>query len=65
MAQSTGHWTIAAAMRPHQVFGEADPHVTLSTAIMSVSIAFHDDVDVTQWCSTPTTRPTPAAARPR
>ena len=36
-------------MRPHKGFGEADAHVTLSTGIMSVSIAFHDDVDVTEW----------------
>jgi acyl-CoA thioesterase II len=49
MAQSTTHWTIAAAMRPHEGFGEADAHVTLSTGIMSISMAFHDDVDVTQW----------------
>jgi acyl-CoA thioesterase len=49
LAQSTTHWTIAAAMRPHPGFGEADAHVTLSTGIMSVSIAFHDDVDVTEW----------------
>jgi acyl-CoA thioesterase len=49
LAQSTTHWTIAAAMRPHLGFGEADAHVTLSTGIMSVAIAFHDDVDVTDW----------------
>lgn len=49
LAQSTTHWTIAAAMRPHPGFGEADAHVTLSTGIMSVAIAFHDDVDVTEW----------------
>lgn len=49
MAQSTGHWTIAAAMRPHKGFGEADAHVSLSTGVMSISIAFHEDVDVTQW----------------
>jgi acyl-CoA thioesterase-2 len=49
MAQSTTHWTIAAAMLPHAGFGEDDAHKTLSTGIMSISIAFHDDVDVTQW----------------
>ena len=49
MAQSATHWTIAAAMRPHEGFGEADAHVTLSTGIMSIAIAFHDDVDVTEW----------------
>lgn len=49
MAQSTTHWTIAANMRPHKGFGEADAHVTLSTGIMSVSMAFHEEVDVTEW----------------
>ncbi len=49
LAQSTTHWTIAAAMRPHPGFGEAQAHVTLSTGIMSASIAFHDDFDVTEW----------------
>jgi acyl-CoA thioesterase len=49
MAQSTTHWTIAAAMLPHKGIGQADAHVTLSTGIMSVAIAFHDDVDVTGW----------------
>ena len=49
VAQATTHWTIAAAMRPHHGFGEAQAHVSLSTGIMSVAIAFHDDVPVTDW----------------
>ena len=49
MAQPTTHWTIAAAMLPHPGFGEAQAHVTLSTGIMAVTMAFHDDVDVTEW----------------
>jgi acyl-CoA thioesterase-2 len=49
MAQLTTHWTVGAAMRPHAGVGEADAHVTLSTGIMSIAIAFHDDVDVTEW----------------
>jgi len=49
VAQSTTHWTIAAAMRPHTGFGEADAHVTLSTGIMATTVAFHDEVDVTEW----------------
>lgn len=49
LAQSTTHWTIAAAMLPHKGFGEADAHVTLSTGIMKATVAFHDDVDVTDW----------------
>jgi acyl-CoA thioesterase len=49
VAQATTHWTIAAAMRPHRGYGEADAHRTLSTGIMSVSIAFHDDAPITEW----------------
>ena len=31
LAQSIGHWTIAAVMRPHRGFGERDAYRTLST----------------------------------
>ncbi|HEY7106660.1 MAG TPA: DUF427 domain-containing protein [Acidimicrobiia bacterium] len=49
LSQSTAHWMIAAAMRPHPGISQAQAHVTLSTGPMGVSTAFHDDVDVTQW----------------
>jgi hypothetical protein len=49
LAQSTTHWTIAAALRPHAGFGERDAHVTLSTGIVTCSLALLDDVDVSQW----------------
>ncbi len=49
VAQATGHWTLAAAMRPHQGFGEARAHVSLSTGIMSIAIAFHDDAPLDEW----------------
>jgi acyl-CoA thioesterase len=49
LAQSTTHWTIAAAMRPHAGVSEAQAHVTLSTGILATTIAFHDEVDVTEW----------------
>jgi acyl-CoA thioesterase-2 len=50
LAQPTTHWTIAAAMLPHPGHGEALAHVSLSTGIMGVNIAFHDDeIDVTRW----------------
>jgi acyl-CoA thioesterase II len=49
LSQSATHWTIAAAMLPHPGFGEANAHVTLSTGIMKTTIAFHDEVDVTEW----------------
>ena len=49
LAQSTTHWTIAAGMLPHRGFGEARAHRDLSTGIMKLDIAFHDEVDVTDW----------------
>ncbi|WP_081665149.1 DUF427 domain-containing protein [Mycobacterium sp. UM_CSW] len=49
LAQSTTHWTIAAGMLPHKGFGEAEAHRTLSTGIMKATIAFHYDVDVSDW----------------
>ena len=49
VAQAMGHWTIAAAMLPHRGFGEADAHVSLSTAIMSISVAFHDPAPLNEW----------------
>lgn len=49
LAQSTTHWTIAAGMLPHRGFGEARAHHDLSTGIMKLDIAFHDEVDVTDW----------------
>ncbi|HEV3282255.1 MAG TPA: DUF427 domain-containing protein [Acidimicrobiales bacterium] len=49
LTQATTHWTIAAAMRPHPGVGEADAHVNLSTAPISLAIAFHDDAPLDQW----------------
>ena len=49
MTQSTTHWTIAAGLLPHQGFGEDQAHVTLSTGPMATTIAFHDEVDITEW----------------
>ncbi len=49
LAQSTTHWTIAAAMLPHPGVGESAAHVTLSTGILQTTVNFHDDFDVTEW----------------
>lgn len=49
LAQSTTHWTIAAGMLPHKGFGEAHAHRSLSTGIMKATVAFHEQVDVTEW----------------
>jgi uncharacterized protein (DUF427 family)/acyl-CoA thioesterase len=49
LAQSVTHWTIAAAMRPHEGVSEAQAHVTLSTGVLATTIAFLDEVDVSEW----------------
>lgn len=49
LAQFTGHMTIAAAMLPHKGYGEAQAHVTLSTAVLAITIALHDEIDLTDW----------------
>lgn len=49
MTQATTHWTIAAALRPHEGLSQALAHVSLSTGPLKTDICFHDDVDVTQW----------------
>jgi acyl-CoA thioesterase len=49
LGQPTTHWTIGAAMRPHKGFGEVMAHRTISTGVMSSTIFFHDDPDLTQW----------------
>jgi acyl-CoA thioesterase len=49
LTQSTTHWTVAAALRPHAGFGESMAHRSISTGITMATITFHDDVDVSQW----------------
>ena len=49
MTQSTTHWTIASALRPHAGYSEAMAHKTISTGISKVTVSFHADVDVGQW----------------
>lgn len=49
LAQFTGHMTIAASMLPHPGIGEAQAHVTLSTGVLAITIALHEDPDLTRW----------------
>ncbi len=49
LAQSIGHWTVAAALRPHAGFGQAMAHSAISTGITMATITFHDEADVSQW----------------
>jgi len=47
--QSTTHWTIAAAMRPHPGIGESAAHVTLATGPVTATVWLLDEIDVTEW----------------
>ncbi len=49
LAQPTTHWTIAASMLPHKGFGEVMAHRTISTGVLSSTIYFHEDPDLTEW----------------
>lgn len=49
LAQFTGHMSIAAALRPHAGIGQAQAHVSISTAINAISISFHDEVNIGDW----------------
>jgi len=49
LVQTTSHWTIAAAMRPHAGVTEALAHRSLSTGILAVTVAFHDAFDASEW----------------
>ena len=49
LAQFTGHFSIAAALRPHAGVGQMSAHRTLSTAINAIAISFHGDVRADRW----------------
>ena len=49
LAQLTGHFPIAAALRPHAGVGQAEAHRTLSTAINAIALSFHAEVRAARW----------------
>jgi len=49
LTQCVGHMTIGASMLPHEGIKEGDAHVTMSTGVMSIAMAYHADADVSQW----------------
>ncbi|MBV1918709.1 MAG: thioesterase family protein [Sphingomonadaceae bacterium] len=49
LAQPTTHWTIAASMLPHKGYGEVMAHRSISTGVLSSTIYFYDDPDLTEW----------------
>jgi acyl-CoA thioesterase len=49
LTQFMGRLTIASAMRPHRGVSESMAHRSLSTGVLSLSVAHHEDADYSQW----------------
>lgn len=49
LAYFTGHLGISTTMRAHEGIGTAQAHLTVSTAPMSISVAFHEPVHWSGW----------------
>jgi acyl-CoA thioesterase len=49
LAHFTGHLSISTSLLPHAGLGTALSHKTLSTGVMSISVAFHEPVSAAGW----------------
>lgn len=49
LAYFTGQLGISTTMRPHRGVGTAQAHETISTAVMSASVSFHETVEWDGW----------------
>ncbi len=49
VADFTGRFSIATAMRPHQGIGEGMAHRSLSTGVLAITVSYHDPVPVDGW----------------
>jgi acyl-CoA thioesterase len=49
LAHFTGHLAISTSLRPHNGLGTAMSHQSISTAVMTIGIAFHDPVRWSDW----------------
>ena len=49
IAHFTGHLSISTSLRPHAGLGTAMSHHTLSTAVMTIGVVFHDPVRWDDW----------------
>ena len=49
LAHFTGHLSISTTMRPHRGVGTALSHHRLSTAVMSITVVFHEPVTWDGW----------------
>jgi acyl-CoA thioesterase II len=54
LAQGATLYSIGAALRAHEGISEGDAHRTISTAPVSATVSFHDDLDVSDWFLTET-----------
>jgi acyl-CoA thioesterase len=49
LAHFTGHLAISTSLRPHAGLGTAMSHDSISTAVMTIGVAFHDPVRWDDW----------------
>jgi acyl-CoA thioesterase II len=49
LAHFTGHLSISTSLRPHAGIGTAMSHHSISTAVMTIGIVFHDPVRWDDW----------------
>lgn len=49
LAHFTGHLAISTTLRPHGGLGTAMSHDAISTAVMTIGVAFHDPVRWSDW----------------
>ena len=49
LAQCTGHFSLAAALRPHEGIGQDQAHRSLSMAINAINLSLHGDVRADNW----------------
>ena len=49
LAHFTGHLSISTSLRPHAGLGTAMSHHTISTAVMTIGVVFHDPVRWDDW----------------
>lgn len=49
LAHFTGHLSISTSMFPHAGLGTAQSHVSVSTAPLTITVAFHDPVSADGW----------------
>lgn len=49
VAHFTGHLSISTSLRPHAGLGTAMAHHTISTAVMTIGVVFHDPVQWDDW----------------